>query len=275
MNYTSRRNPTNKTVKTFKDYLVPIIIVFVVALLVLNNIFSSSDDKKNTTNINQSLEVTLSEPTTEAYVILDWWNKTKVETKSTMYSTEKLQVVNGSLNIKWQNADLVLNKLWELRYNEDGNYTLYSSDLWVNWKSALNVEMRYAKISSTDKSVFSLSQNEVASTIYVLDWNVTVQNLVWKSATLQKGDKLVIMRNNSNDETSDLSLSKEQIDDYIKSDDWFIKNNWSFYLSQTDSLSWSGDLTLSGNTLSWSLTSSWEVYSLAIPLEGPVLDFLV
>jgi hypothetical protein len=33
------------------------------------------------------------------------------------------------------------------------------------------------------------------------------------------------MRNNTNDDKSDLSLSKEQIDDYIKTDDWFVKNN--------------------------------------------------
>jgi len=33
------------------------------------------------------------------------------------------------------------------------------------------------------------------------------------------------MRNSAKDENSDLSLSKEQIDDYIKKDDWFLKNN--------------------------------------------------
>jgi hypothetical protein len=33
------------------------------------------------------------------------------------------------------------------------------------------------------------------------------------------------MRNSANDKNSDLSLSKEQIDDYIKNEDWFIKNN--------------------------------------------------
>jgi hypothetical protein len=42
------------------------------------------------------------------------------------------------------------------------------------------------------------------------------------------------MRNNANDKSSDLSLSKESIDDYIKNEDWFLKNNGNFYLSQTE-----------------------------------------
>jgi hypothetical protein len=33
------------------------------------------------------------------------------------------------------------------------------------------------------------------------------------------------MRNESNDKNLDLSLKKEEIDDYTKNDDWFIKNN--------------------------------------------------
>jgi len=197
------------------------------------------------------LEVSLDTPDTEGYIIYTWWNKTKLEWKISMYKTEKLSVAKGSLSIKSKTADLVLNKLWELKYNEDWTYTLYSSDLWVKTNSWINIEMRYAKVSSDWSSVFSLSQNEVASTIYVVSWVVKVQNLAWKEAFLQKGDKLVIMRNNTNDDKSDLSLSKEQIDDYIKTDDWFVKNNWNYYLS----LSWTNISS------SWSLSYSWSTLS--------------
>jgi hypothetical protein len=32
------------------------------------------------------------------------------------------------------------------------------------------------------------------------------------------------MRTEANDENLDISLKKEEIDDYVKNDDWFIKN---------------------------------------------------
>lgn len=247
MNYTSRRN-NNKILKTFKDYLPPLVIVFIILFLIINNLFSWDNTWENT-QTNSFVEVSMAVPDTEAYIIYSWWNKTKLEGKVSMYKTEKLSVANWSLNIKDKTSDLVLNKLWELRYNEDWWYTLYSSDLWVKTNSWINIEMRYAKVSSNSNGVFSLSQNEVASTIYVVSWIVDVQNLAWKTTTLQKGDKLVIMRNNANDENSDLSLLKEQIDDYIKTDDWFIKNNWSYYLSST----WIS------TTSSWVLYDSWSV----------------
>jgi hypothetical protein len=37
--------------------------------------------------------------------------------------------------------------------------------------------MRYAKVKAISGSVFSLSQNEVASTIYVVSGTIEVQNL--------------------------------------------------------------------------------------------------
>lgn len=257
MNYNTRRNNNNKVLKTFKDYLVPIVIVFVILLLVINNLFSSEETTTNTAT-NVALDVSLWVPDTEAYIVYSWWNKTKLDGKVAMYKTEKLQVVNWSLNIKDKDNNLSLNKLWELRYNEDWGYTLYSSDLWVKTNSWINIEMRYGKVSSNTNSVFSLSQNEVASTVYVVSWIVQIQNLAWKTATLQKWEKLVIMRNNANDENSDLSLSKEQIDDYIKTDDWFVKNNWSYYLSSSTTSTWT--------TSSWSLANSWIVSTWSVSL---------
>ena len=255
-NYNTRRNNNNKVLKWFKDYLFPIIVVGVIFLFVLNYIFSGNETATPTQN-NSAFEVSLWAPDTESYVVFSGGNKTKIDGKVQVNQSEKLQVVNGNLSIKNGETELSLNKLWELRYNEDGGYTLYSSDLWVKSNSGMNIEMRYAKIASNGEAVFSLSQNEVASTIYVVSGIVDIQNLAGKSASLQKGEKLVIMRNNANDEASDLSLSKEQIDDYIKTDDWFIKNNGSFYLSTTDTTtsSWT---TASGETLSGStdLTAS-------------------
>lgn len=253
MIYTNRRN--NKVLKTFKDYLVPLIIVLIILLLIINNIFFSKNTWENI-QTNYPLKVYVGTPDTEAYIIYSWWNKIKLENEANIYKNEKLSVANWNLNIKDKTTDFVLNKLWELKYNEDWSYTLYSSDLWVKTNSWVNIEMRYAKVSSNSNSIFSLSQNEVASTIYILSWIVDIKNLAWKTTTLQKWDKLVIMRNNANDENLDLSLLKEQIDDYIKTDDWFIKNNWNYYLSH----SWTSEFNSWILNLSWT-TSNWSIFS--------------
>lgn len=258
----NRRWNNNRVSKTFKDYLAPIVIIAIISLLALNYFFSSPTENKNPVWDNTFLTVSLWDADSKWSITYTKWNKVDISSEiNKVYQTEKIQSSNGTISItlpkEWWK--MTLDRLWELKYNEPSKFTLYSSNLWVDWKADLSIDMRYAKISSKAWSVYSLSQNEVASTIYVVSWVVDVKNLAESQATLQKWEKIVIMRESWNSKT-DISTTKEQIDDYIKNDEWFIKNNWSFYLSQTDSLSWSGDLTLSGNTLSWSLTSSWEVY---------------
>lgn len=247
MNY-RRTNQNKKILKTFKDYLFPIVIVFIILIFVLNYIFSWENNTPVSTD-NTPVSVNIESPDTESYIVYSWWNKTKLEWETSLYKSEKVQVVNWNVDLKWDGMNLVLNKLWELTYNEDGSYTLYSSDLWVNTSSGINLEMRYAKVLTKQQAVFSASQNEVASTVYVLSWMVEVRNLAWKTTTLQKWEKLVIMRASANDEASDLSLSKEQIDDYIKKEDWFLKNNWESFLQTVET------------TSTWTLSQSWTTSS--------------
>jgi len=277
----NRRN-NSKILKNFKDYLAPILIIFIIFIFVLNYIFSS---KPKTTIIDNTsaLNLSLNSPDSEAYVVYSWWNKTKIDSNISLYKSEKVQVVNWSVNIKNDLWEFVLNKLWEFNYNEDGSFTLYSSDLWVKSNSINNIEMRYAKVSSNTWSVFSLSQNEVASTIYVVAGSVEVKNLSGKSTTLQKWEKIVIMRNSAKDENSDLSLSKEQIDDYIKKDDWFLKNNWESYLSNTDLTStwaltpiWNTSLNSGFSYISFSnIYDESEINTDTINIEWTILDDVV
>ncbi len=246
----SRKLANNKKIlKTFKDYLVPIIIVFIILIFLLKYIFGG--DNTNITNIpdnNASLNVTLSSAQTEAYVEYNGWNRTKIDGEVTLYKSEKLKVASESVKISDDSINLHLNRLWELKYNEDGSYTLYSSDLWWEVKKEINIEMKYATVKVNNGWVFSLSQNEVASTVYVLSGTLEVKNSAGNSTILQKGEKLVIMRNNSNDKNADLSLLKESIDDYIKNEDWFLKNNGNFFLSQPEPwLSNTGTTTSTGN----------------------------
>jgi hypothetical protein len=57
------------------------------------------------------------------------------------------------------------------------------------------------------------------------------------------------MKNDANSKEVDLNGMKEMIDEYIKSDDWYIANNADSFLNQsTQTLS--GSTTSSGETLS-------------------------
>lgn len=285
----NRRVANNKKIlKTFKDYLVPIFFVFIIFIFILKFIFGWENTPVVSNEDNSSFWITLSSSQTEAYIEYNGWKKSKIESEVSLYKTEKLQVVSESVKFSDTNSDFHLNKLGELRFNEDNSFTLYSSDLWGNTKKDINIEMRYAKVKALSGSVFSLSQNEVASTIYVVAWSLEVQNLSWSSTLLSKWEKIVIMRNNANDETSDLGLSKESIDDYIKNEDWFLKNNGSFYLSQLETTWTQSGVTLSGSTYSWALSqTSWtfgnyitfdtifdeaEVSTEKINISGKILD---
>lgn len=251
----NNRRGTSKVTKNLKDYIVPIVIVLIIVVLILNYIFSDSSSSSAKPQDPTAITVDLDNVDTEAYIIYTWWNKTKLDSQTKMYKWEKVQVAKWQLNISFSNSwSMVLNRLWELRYNEDGTYTLYSSDLWVNSKWDSNIEMRYAKIKTPQQAVFSLSQNEVASTIYVVSWSVDIETLVWNTTTLQKWEKISIMKTNSNDKNFDMSLAKEKIDDYTKNDDWFIKNNWASYLTQENSsMTW---ITSTWSFSSWT-TNSW------------------
>lgn len=246
----NRRAWNNKKIlKTFKDYLVPIFFVVIILIFILNYIFGWNTTPVETTGDNSSLSLTLSSPQTEAYVEYSWGNKSKIEWDVVLYKSEKLQVASESVKLSEEWVTFNLNRLWELRFNEDKTFTLYSSDLWGEAKKDVNIEMRYAKVKAISGSVFSLSQNEVASTIYVVSGTIEVQNLAWSSTVLKKGEKIVIMRNNANDKNTDLALSKDVIDEYIKNEDWFLKNNGNFYLSQSEEVTTqTGSTTNTGST---------------------------
>jgi hypothetical protein len=72
-------------------------------------------------------------------------------------------------------------------YNAGKNFTLYSSDLFVNTSSSMVFDLKYMKVSSSgENQVFNLTQNEVSSTIYVVSGNVEVQNSAGVSVMVGK-----------------------------------------------------------------------------------------
>ena len=233
----------NNLQKWLRDYMVPIIggILFIVLLF---TIFSWGNEPSKVDTENKIwLEVVLSWTNSESYIVYPGDYKKKIEWWISLYKWEEVIVKEWKLKLSLASLwTLNLDKLWELKYLENWDFSLLSSDLWLNSVSAINVNMKFANVKVGENSHISFSQNEMGSTIYLLSWFAEVVNLAWKTTVLWAGQKITISRLDANNKEVDLSVNKENIDDYYKQSDWFIVNNWaSFLVSETDkdkTLSW-------------------------------------
>lgn len=243
--------------------MVPIIIwIFVIILLFI--FFSWWWKNKNNIDIENKvwLNVTLNWSNSEGEIIYPWGYKKKIDWEISLYKWEKIIIKewNIDLSLPWL-WNLKLNKLWELEYLENWDFYLLSSDLWINSTSDINLEMRFAKTNIRSNSHVSFSQNEMWSTIYLISWFVEVSNLVWKSTVLMPWQKITISRLNASKNDIDLSINKEDIDDFFKQSDWFIINNWPNYLTSNNNLeenTWTWNTNNNDNISSnwWLLTFS-------------------
>ncbi len=251
----------NSASKTLRDYMAPFVIVWIVFLIILNYLFSWWWEEQQNNTLNTSLSIEVSDWWKWILTLSNWDKKDVLKWEDIKLSKwEKLSVVEWNIITKdnlWNVFNL--SKLWELRYaSEWTKYVLFSADLWVQSKTDLSLDMRYATVSSKTNSVFNLSQNEVASTVYVVDGTVEVKTLAWKIVVLWKWEKISIMRTNTNDSTFDAESQKWQIDDYIKTDSWFLANWWDKILSSSISSqtsSWELSLIWSWETMSWNTLS--------------------
>lgn len=237
----SRKN--KKMVKGFKDYLAPI-IGWVIFLFFLYSIFSGGAEEVVPTSQNPVI-VEKNDATTQAYIEYSGWRRSEVETSNvSLYPWEKVNIStvwNAKITLN-ETSYLNLNKLWSLLYSTENTFTLYSSDLFVNVSGNTQFDLRYMQVNTTgENQVFNLSQNEVASTIYVLNGSVQVKNTAWVSVMVSKGERLSIVRNDASNKDIDLNSKKDMIDEYIKTDEWYLLNNWDSFLN----------ISLTNDTASW------------------------
>lgn len=225
--------------KWLRDYLVPIIWLLLIIILIFNVFFSDSSnntDKANQVENKVGLSLLLDWVNSESFIVYPGGNKEKITWDTVLYKWEKVIVKEGMVNLSlawlW---DFKVNKLWELKYKENGNFAIYSWDIWLNANSSSIVNMRFASVKVWENTHISFSQNEMWSTIYLISWFAEVSNLAWKSTVLANGQKITVSRIDANKKDVDLSLLKESIDDYYKQSDWFILNNWSSYLVDENS----------------------------------------
>lgn len=252
--YNSRRN---KVKKTIKDYLIPIIWIFIV-LLILFSVFSwdDTDNSKLETNTEvtaSDLIVKLDDALSEAYIMNEKEEKQPISSSSKLSPLGKLVVKEWSATIENSTlGTMKLNKMWELESDKKWVLKLNSSDLWIEAKKSFSIDTMYSKIKISAWSVISISQNEALSTVYVISWSAEVSNLVWKKTLLWNLQKLTISNQDASNDEVDLTLSKDNIDEFFKSSEWYTKNNWDSFLSWS-LLSSSG---ATGSTMSWNLLDS-------------------
>ncbi len=223
----------NIVTKNLKDYFVPIIGLFLILLLIFS-MFSWWDNQDEILeNENRvGIDLVLDTQATESYIIYPGDSKKIIEWDMSVYKGEKIMVKNWSVSFDfWSMWAWKLEKLWELKYTESGDLALYSSDFWLNSKSKTTVNMRYANVEVWENSHISFSQNEMWSTVYLLNGFAEVTNLAWKNSLLLPGKKITISRSDASNDDIDMTLLKTDIDDYFKQSDWFIKNNGAIYIN--------------------------------------------
>lgn len=253
----NRRRPWkyNLIQKNIKDYIVPIIWWILVLILILSFFFSWWD-KKTPTNIENQiwLNVTLDGENSDALVIYPWDYRNQIESNISLYRWERVLVREGTVSISWENnLSFKLNKLWELRYLENGNFSLSSWDVWINTISPINIDMTFAKLKIWDDTNISLSQNEVGSTIYLISWFVEVSNLSWRTTVLTWWQRLTVSRSDASNNNIDLSLWKQNLDEFFLRSDWFILNRWETFLNKNNKTTEDEDIEEENGT--WNLST--------------------
>jgi len=267
----ARYNRRNSLSKTFKDYLVPIIGLVLIIIL----IFSFFSGKKETPQITQeenrtAISVNLNWEWNESYVVYPGGNKEAFTTATKLYKWEKLVVKTGTASAEIPEVWTVeLNKIGEMKFDEDGGLSLYSSDMWVNLDAAQKVNMRYGTVFAKENAVFSITQNEVGSTVYMMSWVADVNNLGGKSVVLGKGQKITISREDAAKDDIDLSILRDDLDDYFKASEWYIKNNGDFHLNNTEE---TGSGTIDEETSTGALLMKKSLFEMLSPKDESTVN---
>lgn len=250
----------NSIQNTFKDYLVPI-VGWVILIILLVSIFWGNNTEttqsiQTSENINP-VTISFLWDSTEAFIMYPWDERKEIKTGANVYKWESVIVKEGIVNLAfWNNNSISLNKVAELKYNEDASLSLYSSDAWIDLAENTKIAMRYANIEAPAWSVLSLTQNEASSTIYVLNGSARITNLWGAVTSMTAWEKLSISRQFAADSETDLSSDKWNIDSYFKSSDWFIENDG---ITALNNISNSGSLEdeIWNNAGTWA--TKWEV----------------
>lgn len=273
MNRQYRRNNISNT---FKDYFVPI-VGFVLIVIILYSFFSGGDEVTSIDTENRTgYALNFDGLGTEAFIEYETGKRETVENQAEIFKWEKLIVKEGSVDISIDGiTQIKVDKLWELKFNSDGSYSLFSSDAWFSSSSPTNINLRYGTVKTSWRSIISLSQNEVGSTVYVISGTVEVANLWGQTTLLWKSQKITIPVSDASKEDIDLSLLKSELDNFFLGSDWFLENNGPALLQQSQENQETG--TGSTDSGSWligfsGLRDEMRVDSSTLDVRGVIND---
>lgn len=248
----------NERKNNLSSLIFPIIIALVILLLLIRAIFwwSSSDtQKENWTSVNAEPN----QEKSEIYIYMSWDSKKQIEWSTKFYSTDsKLEVAEWECKISFDanSSKVYINKLWEIKYAwKTDKKEMFEVTNWESWIESdgtpFSVKLKNFNIDSDWASIYSVSQNMMASSVYVLKWDIKI-TAESKSINIWVWQKLTLM--NTDVSSADLSLDDkiEPIDDFFKEWDFFIKHNGSKLLStKEDEQNWSW-------STSWTWSTKWQ-----------------
>ncbi len=222
----------NVVTKNLKDYIVPIIGVFIV-LLILISLFSGWEKNVEVQKENKvGIALNLDGQSTQGTIKYSNGDELEITQESVLMKWETINVSQWSLVLDIPEVgDARISKLGIIDYNADGSFSHSSGNFWMNTSKPLNVKMKFARVKMWENSHVSMSQNEMASTIYVIAGFVEVENLVGQNTLVLPGEKVSITTINASNEDLDLKAQKEQIDDVFKNDDWYVLNRGDSYIN--------------------------------------------
>lgn len=253
----SNHSSTSDFSKKIKDYIVPIIAWILILFLIWTFFFKTNSSEK--TNLENRIWMSITKDIdSKAIISFKWWKDEELKEWVKLFRWEKIIVSNWRILLSDENISLNLNKLSELKYLENWNFSFDSWEAWIDAVASTNLDMKFVKLKISADSHISISQNEINSTVYVISWKVEVSNLAWKNTVLWSNEKIEVSRAEASDSKIDLSIKKEPLNDYFLKSDWFTINNWSKYfwtwiVEETKTWTW--------ETNTWTTSNTWKINS--------------
>lgn len=161
----------------------------------------------------------------------------------------------------------------------DGKQTvsLENADLLADSSTGdMNIKLKNFSVVPNSNSIVILSQNTMASNIYILKGSAMVEDYSKKSTSTSVGvgQQLTIMKSDLSSNTLQFSTKIEPLSDYIKTTDLFTRHNGESLLSTISPENGTGATTSTGTSASGSLATKNAKSGLAItsPEDGSTVD---
>lgn len=142
--------------------------------------------------------------------------------------------------------------------------------------SNLDLSLTNFRVIPNRDAVIILSQNTIASNIYVIKGSATIETIgeTPTSTSIGVGQQLTVLRNEAESTTLQIASKIEPLSDFIKTTDLFIKHDGESLLSSSVGMSESGStstgsISLSGTT---ALGSSKSGILITSPEDGSSVD---